>query len=386
MIFHAIANGLRRGRARFEAYAAGRSAWITGAWVGLSAWVLSMFMYFTPLFYYPDMRTRWDAFLAMCANPVARDLSHPILYYRVTTPVIAWLLHLPGVTPIAIQYIAMVATLVLIYVAMARRTTAMMALATTIGLSLTFLTQWVNVFPTYPDSVTHAAVVLCLLYPRAGLAFALTVAGTMNDERFVVAIPFILFWHLGWTGWRAGLIRHGRFLLGLGLGLVVVLILRHALAVGWIGPGIATPETYVKIKTDSILAFQPYGSTWPKFAVSAFMGFRWIWLVPLAFLATRIPGAHPFAKPAYGLLLFAGALSCAVVLDVSRSIGFLFPAVLVAATELYRQRAEWTVRLHGWVIALLLVTPTCIFIGQWPYCFWPPLYQLLRHAMKTAGL
>src|ERR1700681_2914677 len=63
------------------------------------------------------------------------------------------------------------------------------------------------------------------------------------------------------------------------------------------------------------------------FFLNVFMSFRRLWLVAIAFVLTPILGVSRTFK-----ILFTGAptaalLSVATVMDVARSVGFLFPAI-----------------------------------------------------------
>jgi hypothetical protein len=81
----------------------------------------------------------------------------------------------------------------------------------------------------------------------------LSCIGTLNDERWLFSVPFLLYWH-GSDHAKAGTINWtnaARAGIGITVGIVIVLLIRHALTVGWLGPGIAEPDTYKIIRKSS---------------------------------------------------------------------------------------------------------------------------------------
>ncbi len=374
-----LADTFDRALDRFAGWAGRQGPWRAGLLVALAAWGLSSLLYFQPTQFLPGYRPRWEEFCALCANPLERDVSRPMLQLRILTPALAWVLGLRDWWTLLIQYFALYANLVLVYVAMARRTRPETALLSTLLLALTFMTQWTNIFPGYPDSVSHAALAAALLTSRPWALAAWVATGVLNDERFVIGLPFVLLWQLrpasAETSWRA-LFRQGA---GMAAGLLLALTVRHALKEGWIGPGMKA-DIYTQASQKGVaIGGLPFESTWPLFAFNVFMGLRWAWLVPLAALVLVKRRGHGLFLPGLAAALLLGTLATGMVLDVSRSLGYLFPAVLVGAAALERTQPERARNLLALALALCVLTPAYTFIGTRPFALWPPLYQLLSH-------
>ena len=177
----------------FDKFAERRPRWLVAVLVGVAAWSLSFFLYAPRLWM---TENRLVDFLHMCANPLERHLQEPILAYRITTPVIAWMLHMRSWGAIGIQYVALILSLSILYLTMQRRISRVTALLTCFALSLTYVGQFTNLHPGFPDSVTHLCIAITLFCPLSWVFALCTMFGTLNDERFVLAIPFILLWSL----------------------------------------------------------------------------------------------------------------------------------------------------------------------------------------------
>jgi len=333
--------------------------WKAALLAGLICWGISTFLY-SPPFWLPltggtTPPSRVDDFIALSANPLTRDLHEPILAYRITTPLFAWLLGLRGFSGVILQYLAIPATLAAVYYAMAGRTTRRLALLSTLGLACTYTCIWTNTKPGFPDAVTHLAVAMLLISRHPFLILSATVLGTMNDERFVLSIPFLLMWHGNFDSFRALLQSTRTPILVFVAGLGIVFALRYSLTNGIIGPGIERPEVYDEFagKTSSILQITPHDG-WTQYWCNVLMSYRFLWIVfPLALLSMR----HWTVRllfTASVILVLAGA---GFVADVSRSIGFAFPAFLLAVTAM-SQRIVRPARLLAVAVGLCLVTPS----------------------------
>lgn len=338
---------------RFESL----SPWKAATLAGLLCWGISTFLY-APPFWLPltggtTPPSRIDDFIALCKNPLARDLHEPILAYRITTPALAWILGLRGFSGVLLQYLAIPATLGLVYFAMAGRTTRRIALLSTLGVACSYAIIWTNTKPGFPDSITHLAVAILLVTRHPLVLVTATVLGTLNDERFVLAIPFLLLWHtppgsfveLLKASWTQALL----FILAL----VIVLAVRTGLTNGSIGPGIVRPEIYDGI--NQVASFK-HGSPhdgWHQYWVNILMSFRFLWLlIPIAlFSMTR--WAH---RSIFTLSLLLVIFSSGFVADVSRSIGFAFPAFLIAAAAIADTAAR-PLRLLSVAVFLCLLFP-----------------------------
>jgi hypothetical protein len=134
---------------------------------------------------------------------------------------------------------------------------------------------------------------------------------------------------------------------------------------------------YHLIWEEVILGLKPFATHsrsvgWLVFFVNVFMAFRWLWWVVIVFLRTPIPGVSRTVKILFSGGLAAAILSTATVMDVARSVGFLFPAILLAAVHWVSIDADRAARQLWWLLLLLVVTPVFCVNGNLP-AFWLPL-------------
>ena len=348
-------------------------ALITGTLFSL----LSMFLYFPPDFIEspPD---RLKDFAAMCANPFARDLLEPILAYRITAPAIAWLLGLRGASGLIVQYGAIVLLLASVYLLLSRRIGSLPAILGVAAVSSSFTVIWPSSYPGYPDSVTHLLIALTLFTTKLPLVTLLCFLAMMNDERAILAWPLIVLWHV-YDHPREVRPVLFRLLPAVAVSLVLVIGLRHALTVGWIGPGVQTPALYGQLYAQVILQLSPWGSTWTKFFFSIFMGYRWLWVLPVLVLLwsdNTLQKWFPILLLPY---LALGALTAMAVGDVSRSTGYLFPGILLAILWTKRHvTANRQVRIVRAICLGQLITPVFYFVADWSRLHRPVAVEVIR--------
>jgi hypothetical protein len=335
--------------------------WKAAVIAGMVAWILTTFLY-SPPFWVPlagggPAPARIDDFNALCANPLARDLNEPILAYRILTPALAWLLGLRGFSGVILQYLAIPATLGLVFHAVSGRSGRSTALLATIGVACSYATIWTNTKPGFPDSITHLAVASLLVSNQRGLLVLMSACGTLNDERFVLAVPFILLWHAS-SGSLLGLVKEGAApAASILFGLLIAALVRFALESGRIGPGIEIPELYDEL--GSLERRGPHDG-WSSYLVNVVMSYRWLWLVFVFALVRAAPWNA--ARSLYVLSLVLVVIASGGVADVSRSIGFAYPAFLIAVCDLPRIGS----RPNRWLLPLVLsclATP-CFHVNQ----------------------
>lgn len=327
--------------------------------VGLTAWLFSVLLYtlhFLPVTVDQWMKTRAGDVVRMAADPLTRELREPIMAYRVVLPTLAWLFGIRGPWVLALPYLMLVVALGLVYYLFARRGKPALGLGAALGLGCTQFVLWSNNGPGSGDPLTLLAASVGLLSSNGILAAAMCALGTLNDERFVLAIPFILLWHrtiegrsrmqtLQLAGWYA-------------LGLAVVLLVRHALTVGLIGPGIQKPQVYTDIEQRAINLFV-FAVDHPFWlAANYFMSFRWFWfLIPLGWLAGKSVGVKTLERQFYLASLLMVVAASTVVWDVSRSICFGFPMLLLALAWFDQEDPRRTLRWLLICLGLCVITP-----------------------------
>jgi len=303
--------------------------------IGLFWCAISFLLYAPALFLplYPDARIH--DLMKMAEHPLRRDLHEPILAYRLSIPVIAYLLQVRGLAVIAIGYLANVAFIGTLFAALRTRTTAHVAFIGAGLIALSSAGQSASTAFGCQDALAHLCTAILLLITGPAMALV-SVIGIFADERFVLGVPFVSIWH--WMGpsaasppdWR----RSVSATVAIALGLVVALVLRHMLTVGLIGPGIATPWIYGYIASNVAQGME--GAF--RFGVATHLGevffaFRWLWIVPFAYLIS----APSLRMKWVTVLMLIGLAVAALVIfwggDHTRSTAYLFPAFVCIVCE-----------------------------------------------------
>ena len=349
----------------------------TAVCAGCATWGLSIFFYFSWVMMLPENRYRWDAFLALCENPLRRDIAYPILYYRITVPFIAYMLNLPPILAFAIQYAAIIIALSVVFYYFAKRLDATTALCLCAALACSAFTQWGNLYPGKPDSVSLMLAAICLLPFRSMVYAPLVFLGALNDERMLFALPFlVMLKHPDIFNSRNSFGK--AFIDGLWMagGVLLWVALRLMLKTGVIGPGIATPQVYDEF-SDTIASFTPYAQTWFTWTWNVYMGLRGLWIIP--FLAVIYSSSLIRYRAIYLTTWIAIVASTMIVADVSRSLGFAFTGVLCGVIMISEDISALSLRklLLG-IATFQILTPTGFYIGDTILWLAPPLYKILR--------
>ncbi len=326
--------------------------------VGLFWCVVSFLFYAPPLFVpiYPDARI--VDLMKLTEHPLRRDLFEPILAYRLSTPLIGYLLHVHGLWIVVVQYLANVAFLSLLFAVFCQRTSRRLAFFGVALIALSQAGQVGNTWIGYQDSLAHLCATACMFTAGPAIAPLAVIAG-LADERFVLAAPFVALWHLlpagllGPLNWRKAL----KASVFMGLGVAVVLVIRRMITTGVIGPGLELPPPYRYIGGNIAAVIGPPVRHHPfRHLAAAFFAFRWLWALPILILWTR-----PAARIRWLTILTVGALGIGSVAvwwggDHTRSEAFMFPAFIWMIIELPRLRAGRDKVLLILLIAMM-VTP-----------------------------
>jgi hypothetical protein len=366
-----------------EQLAARRGMFVTSLLVGGSAGLLALFVSFPgTILYHPLIGSRISDTVKLSHNLFAQDLQEDILAYRIVVPLLSkWTgTNEPWLLIVIFQWTALVLALAVTFLAVVRKMGkegTRFAWPLTLALGLSFFTFWSYYGSGCFDAVTQLTLALALLIARPWPLALLALVGTLNDERFLIASPFIVLWHARGTGirdlFRSSWPRIAALLFATG----GVALIRRGLTHGWWGPPISLPNLYRLIWQDVILGLKPFGTHsrttgWLVFLVNVFMAFRWLWLVVIAFLLTPIPGLSRTFKILFIGALVPAVLSTATVMDVARSVGFLFPAILLAAVHWIPPNPIRAARRLWWLLLFLIVTPVFCINGNLP-AFWLPL-------------
>lgn len=328
--------------------------------VGLGCMAVSVFFYSPAFWLWGQPNTRLDDLAKLATDPLDRTLTWPFLAYRVTTPLIAWLVHLRDYKVVIVAYAANVLSFSILYLALKTRLTERVSILLCVALSMTHTMVMSNVWWHCPDSVTNLMSAIVMLSSSPLVVVLASALGFLNDERFFLAIPFLILWHSD---------KRVKVLLWLAAGVLIAMSVRHALTVGLVGPGIH-PEAY-RASVDGMRRPMAIGALLglSRYLIGSLMAFRWVWLIPV--MAAR-------QTRSYGVLalLLAGCAIAAIVADVSRGVAMMFPAVCVAACHLENQE-KWLKRS----ILLCAITPQGIpteMAGSVIGFIWPLPLALIR--------
>jgi hypothetical protein len=289
----------------------------------------------------------------MCDNPFYNQ-AVPFMHYRITAPCIAWILGLKGKWVFLVQYLPIPMTLSVIYFALAKRTRRDLATVVTACLSLTFTFVWANTRGGYADAVTHLMVALMLLTTSNLLTILLVVLSTLNDERTLFAIPFLVLWHGEHKSLLQVLRDRWSYIGSIICGGGIVLLIRHAMTVGWIGPGIPPPPTYNELGQGLQSGLMPLSF----YFGNIILGYRYVWAIPMLFLSVPLGPNSRMIKIIYALSLILFIYATFAVSDISRTICFTYTAILVAISYLYQENAERVYHFTMGCLSLCIITPS----------------------------
>lgn len=360
--------------------------WEKGQWK-MASFLAAIVAYLTALLicfpgtllHRPFYHMRMFDTLNLSTNVLARDLCEDITAYRLTVPILAKLLWIksPVLIVLLFQILPSIATLALLFANAARRLGPRQAWPVTLMFALSFLLFWTFYYGGIFDSMTHLCLVLVMTTANPWLGFGIAVAGVMNDERFIIAAPFAVLWH-----YRGGRIEDlmkklWKPALGLSIGIGASLGLRYALTNGFVGPGIPKPQVYQQIWTDSIMLMRPYATKsffigWTVFALSLFMSFRWLWIPFIEFFRMRHERYFRGFKHFFIGTFLLAVLSTAVVMDMAKSIGFLFPAVFFCTVTWVEVKGQSIMPVLWKLVGGLMITPVFCINGNVP-AFWLPI-------------
>ena len=366
-----------------EQLSARRGMFAAALLVGVMAALLAVIISFPgTILYHPLFGSRISDTIRLSHDIFDRDLQEDILAYRIVVPLLSgWTgTNRPWLLVVVFQWATIVLALAISFLAIARKIGkdgVRFAWPLTLALGLSFFTFGSYYGSGSFDAVTQLTLALALLISRPWPLAVLALVGTLNDERFLIAMPFTVLWHAQGTSIRELVRSTWPRIAALLIALGAIAFFRHGLTSEPWGKPMLVPKVYRLIWQDAILGLRPYGTHsrttgWLVFLVNVFMSFRWLWWVVIAFLLTPLPNVSRTFKFLFAGALAAAVLSTATVMDVARSVGFLFPAILLAAVHWIPANSIRAARQLWWLLLFLIVTPVFCINGNLP-AFWLPL-------------
>jgi len=352
--------------------------WVNSLWIGFLSWSLSIFLYsprLTLFLGYGSGTTRRDDLLAQCFNPLTTDLKEPILAYRIIQPILANLMNVCGERREAISllgspgiaYFALIITLAGCHWAIRREFSSRISILITFLVSTTMVTQWTNLYWGHPDSISLMAIALLLCISRPWAISVLVAIGALNDERMILAFPFIVIWW--WppkSTWKKAIVNMKPQIIAMFFGVLIYILFRQSLELGLIGTGI---ENSYPVKEISGLSriFKP--NEWLGLILMAFLGFRWLWFLPIYSAGLILNKNMKISSYFYLFALLLTSIATFTVADVSRSFAFIFPAILVAL-KILKEEGGWKETEICYLLTLILtlniLTPAATVFGVPP--------------------
>lgn len=353
-------------------------ATILSAWqAGLLAWLVSSALA-APMFsrwnWIELTQMRTSDYLLLCEDPLARNLREPILAYRLTLPVIAWLLNLPTLVALALPFVANVLLLVGVFRLIEQRIDKATALLTTIAVSLSWAFFPCNWMPAeFTDTVSHFCAVLMMFNAGPICTIGALLVGLVNDERMLIAVPFVMLWHFPVSFSLEWLRKICLWLLFVSSTIAVYLLYRNALTVGWIGAGISNPDTYKSMEFQLQEVKQPFFGSWAAWMLNIAGAFRWLWLLAPFLILVLIKRSRWLLLAIWTSSLFVATLASFLVWDVGRSVGYVLPAWFVAIAELYAVDRSIFGKVFFRVVLALIVSPVVFFTPSFVPIWHTPL-------------
>ncbi len=319
--------------------------------IGFIAWLFSFFLYSPRFILFLGLdsgMTRRDNLLLQCFDPFSRNLigdEKTQMYSRIVQPSIAnflgWcgerrdFLSIMGSPGIA--YIALILTLSFFYLSIAKRYSKGIALSSTFAISTTMLTQWTNTHWGHPDSLSFLPIAILLCFRKWWIIVLCTLIGCLNDERFVLAIPFLILWW--WPDYmkidREIILKLFKISFYFFAGILIFILIRVFLDIGLIGPGIDGQSSMFEYYIDLALNTSLNPSKWLSFLFVAFFSYRWLLLIPIMAIIIMFKKERSFKFiffiASIVFILFASTSNA----DTSRTLAFAFPLIPFSLSIIY---------------------------------------------------
>jgi hypothetical protein len=302
---------------------------------------------------------------AFATDPFHESLTSPIRL-RPLSPWIAHFLFLRGQTFMVFPMLAAVLFLAVI-VRVARKNELSGAEAILMGSLMAFSSPVLFAlhFAGYVDTVSYLFVALAFLWIGSDVAVAVCIClALLNHDANLFVLPWLV---LHAARHRSGSWQRLRLGLALAVGLAVVALVRHAIALR--APVKWAPEWYLNVRYLSENALLNVRGVW----LGAFMTFKLLWLIPVFACLELWLQRRRAELVDIALSVLCGLSTLVITSDQSRLPALAFPALLIGGFVL-RRRSATPPRFARWLTVLVFVNLLLpqYYVGQSkPIVFFP---------------
>lgn len=357
---------------------------VAGLWAGMMCFPqFSTFVHGEPL-----LVLNWNALREQIAHPFT-PLNIDANYHagqigrRITMPVVAHLLGLRLEHLFLLQFALVPVFLRLVWKAVAQASSDRLAFWAMLGLSSCFVTQtfWFDNVGNF-DCFGYTFLAAALAARRGGWAALGLLLGLFCDERVFLLAPIVLLWHQagmpkGESDFRIWPLKPAAWILVATV--VLALGLREGLKQVY-GLGIPIGQT-------GDLGLALIWKYWQNARYGLFSAFElgWLALIAVPFMTYRKQKLVGVGLAGYLTVVVLATLS---VIDESRSVGYLFPAVLLGWVLLEQSLPEAEGRLLAAFVAVggLLIPPMVVvgpFLLEPPHGFFPGFWHQIGAGLSA---
>jgi hypothetical protein len=324
-----------------------------------------------------------EVYLPLAEEPFRKQIDQPWLRHRLLCPLIAYLLHLRGRSSIFIELIPNPLIYLITYLLVLGKSRRCTAFATAVVLSLTLACVTSQAWPGYQDSMAYLFLLLAMVISSPPLSAACVMVGMFADERILAAGLLVILWHLVKDGpppaaWKREVVVRGIWLAAAGaLWFAGYLFIKHAT--------IVNSSTYQR---DALVS--PIASS-DRLWLAWYFGLRGGWLPVCALMFYSVSQRNFGIVAALAVAIAPIFAESTLVADRSRVAATAFPALLISAVMLYRQRQ--LLANHMLLAAMLIQVTTPIHsvvlsdpvpINPTPFGILVDLFAKPVHAATTA--
>jgi len=355
------------------------STWQRAISIALLAQVVSFF-FFSAALWMPPSRRFVEQYEPLTHNPWTNEIAFSSqTRHRILGPAIAHYLGIHGFASALIPVAAGTLMLFMTYLIALRLADTSWATWTTFLVATTQAFISSQTWFGYQDAMGGAAVAACFLVRRSWLGAVFLFLGMLAEERCAVAIPFIVIWHfdngqpdrwkrgLFWSVWLCAAVA------------VWVMYYTYAHSHFLTAEQLTDQGNYAGVR----LLKQNIG----VLPIAFFESIRGGWIIIGYALFLMLQRKNYLVCLGCTLGIAAGLVQAGMVGDVSRTASVIWPMLLIAVRELYRQPEHHSMTLLKVAVLLNILSPCYQVLApvdlkynlpQTLQCYYPLPFSLAR--------